>query len=263
MIYLNGKPVNVTIFPDKTSQVWHLEQDLSKIGFGLSKITWIFESESEIMHLAQLKTLLANHGISASLHMTYLPYGRQDKGISNDSTFAMHTFCNLIEHMGFTTVSCMDPHSEFMSIYFGKYFKAIYPTELVKTVYNLTSSNVLCYPDAGATLKYHSIYENYPNVCGVKERDQATGNITSYKLVGDVYDKKVLIVDDICDGGATFIALTKQLLDNGATEVNMFVTHGVFSKGVKILKRAGIKRVFTAKGEAEEYEQFVFHTELK
>lgn len=63
-------------------------------------------------------------------------------------------------------------------------------------------------------------------------------------------DKNILIVDDICDGGATFMLLTKDLYKRGAKSINLFVTHGIFSKGLKPLKEAGINRIFTAKGEA-------------
>ena len=60
----------------------------------------------------------------------------------------------------------------------------------------------------------------------------------------------MLIVDDICDGGKTFELLAEQLYSNGAEEVNLFVTHGLFTKGLRPLKNAGIKRIFTNKGEA-------------
>jgi phosphoribosylpyrophosphate synthetase len=68
--------------------------------------------------------------------------------------------------------------------------------------------------------------------------------------VGDCKDKRVLIVDDICDGGKTFELLAKDLYNAGAEEVNLFVTHGLFSKGLIPLKLAGIKRIFTNKGQA-------------
>jgi len=61
-----------------------------------------------------------------------------------------------------------------------------------------------------------------------------------------------MIVDDICDGGATFILLAKELYAAGAKEVNLFVTHGIFSKGLIPLYEAGIKRIFTQDGEASE-----------
>jgi ribose-phosphate pyrophosphokinase len=52
----------------------------------------------------------------------------------------------------------------------------------------------------------------------------------------------VLIVDDLCDGGGTFTAHASVLLAAGATAVDLYVTHGIFSKGLPL---DHIDRVFT------------------
>jgi ribose-phosphate pyrophosphokinase len=62
-------------------------------------------------------------------------------------------------------------------------------------------------------------------------------------------NKSVLIVDDICDGGRTFIEAAKLLYIEGVNNVYLYVTHGLFTKGIQILYDAGIKRIFTYKGE--------------
>ena len=48
--------------------------------------------------------------------------------------------------------------------------------------------------------------------------------------------RNCLIVDDICDGGGTFIPLAKKLKNAGAKTVTLYVTHGIFSKGLDPLK---------------------------
>ena len=45
-----------------------------------------------------------------------------------------------------------------------------------------------------------------------------------------------MIVDDICDGGQTFIELAKALEKQGAHQIFLYVTHGIFSKGLDTLK---------------------------
>jgi ribose-phosphate pyrophosphokinase len=106
----------------------------------------------------------------------------------------------------------------------------------------------LCYPDKGALIKYKDMY-NFPYIYGNKTRDQETGHILDYQLVGDCDGQRVLIVDDICDGGMTFQLLARDLLAAGAKEVNLFVSHGIFSKGLKPLREAGIKNIYTKEGE--------------
>ncbi len=246
MIYLNGQPLPVTHFPDNTSQVWKLpEETLSNKE--IARVKWQFATEGEFMHLAQLKDLLDSHGISAVLEITYLPYGRQDKPISNTATFGLHTFARLLNSLNFLAVFCNDPHSDFGRLAINN-FRPVYPIKQVSAAVKENGIDLVCYPDKGALTKYTKVY-SLPHIYGEKVRDQLTGNITSYQLVGDPSGKNVLILDDICDGGATFKLLAKDLLAAGAKSVVLFVTHGIFSKGTRTLFDSGISRVFTQDGE--------------
>lgn len=249
MLYLNGDPVNVTLFPDGTSQVWKLDE--SHLAKESAVITWEFSHEGEIMQLAQLKALLDMTIDMIYLKIDYLPYGRQDKLISNDKTFALRPFASIINSLEFDEVFILDPHSK---IALGVIDDSVpmYPFVSLGKALIVTGSDLICYPDAGAVDKYVSVYKNMrkPWIHGQKVRDQSTGYISNYALIGDCYDKEVLIVDDICDGGKTFELLAFELYEQGANNVYLFVTHGIFSKGLRPLKKAGIRRIFTKKGEA-------------
>lgn len=248
MITLNGQPLPVTLFPDRTSQVWKLpEEILTRTNY--AHVVWKFESEGEFLHVAQLKDLLDARGIAATLRLTYLPYGRQDKALSNNATFALTTFARLLNSLRFYEVVIHDPHSS-MALHLINNSRPQYPKAQIKQVLADCEIDMVCYPDAGALEKYSNTYElDRPVIHGEKVRDQSTGNILSYQLVGDPKDRNVLIVDDICDGGMTFKLLARDLLAKGARSVVLFVTHGIFSKGTRTLFETGIKRVFTADGE--------------
>src|SRR5687767_14788130 len=110
VITINGTEVTPTRFPDGTSQVWKLNPELLRPGSSVV-VAWRFESEAEVMQLAQLATLLRHNGVRKTLDMRYLPYGRQDKSISNDATFALHTFASVLNAMGWAEVTMWDPHS--------------------------------------------------------------------------------------------------------------------------------------------------------
>ncbi len=243
MITINGCKLEPTIFPDKTSQVWKLSGVV--LGGNFAHVVWEFESEAELIHLAQLKDLLDSYELSACLRLPYLPYARQDKLITNDSTFALRTFAKILNGLHFDEVIISDPHSE-AALRLIHNSKAEYPK--IDLIFQLTQSNLLCYPDKGALEKYKKLY-GQDFIYGEKVRDQSTGNILSYNLVGNVNGQSVLIVDDICDGGATFVHLAQSLIEKGATEVNLFVSHGLFTKGLQVLKDAGINRIFTKTGE--------------
>lgn len=248
-IHLNGDPITVTLFPDNTSQVWKLSDE--QLAKKRAVIWWDYSHEGEFMQLAQLKHLLDFSGVeNVQLQIRYLPYGRQDKWIANDATFALHSFAALLNTLHFERVFIVDPHSPVATQLINN-SRAIYPHTMVALALEVTDSNMICYPDNGARTKYVEVYDTLlPYIYGEKVRDQATGYISSYKLVGNCRDAKVMIIDDICDGGRTFEILTQDLYQHGAEEVNLFVTHGLFTKGLKHLFNVGIERIFTAKGEA-------------
>ena len=246
MITLNGTPLNVTIFPDGTSQVWKLPPD----ALDASPLTvgWRFESEAEVMHLAQLAALLRHYGRPATLDIRCLPYARQDKPVRNDRTFALYAFAPILNAMGWEKVILHDPHSPVVRDLIDRAVIRGFQDEALDA-YRRTGSSLMCFPDDGARFKYHADFPNVPNVWAQKTRDQATGELGEATLTGDVANARVLIVDDICDGGATFVRLASALRAGRAAKVCLFVSHGLFTKGTAVLFDAGIDRIFTPEGE--------------
>jgi len=257
MLYVNKIPIEVTKFPDGTSQVWKLSQEVLSPAtkddpdYPYKSIVWVFEDEGEFFHLIQLKTLLDCYGCKTILYLPYLPYGRQDKEISNEATFALWPFAKFINFLGFDRVTIMDPHSR-VSTNLILNSEASYPMLAPLKAIEGTGANTICYPDAGAAKKYPGIYrylKDYNTVLGKKVREPLTGNITGFDIEGEITkDSSVLIIDDICDAGGTFIGLTDLLLKKGAKSVCLYVTHGLFTKGLSPLKEASISSVYTAKG---------------
>lgn len=248
MITVNGHKLVPTMFPDGTSQVWKLPGSVFRCG-GMAKIEWRFGHEGEIMHLAQLKRLLDARSINATLYMPFLPYSRQDHGVSNESTFALLAFAGIINRLKFISVYCLDAHSSQASKSIEN-FHSHYPKEVLHHVLSVLGDPLVCFPDAGAVAKYSGFVEKF--LYGQKKRNQSTGEIEEYSLTHSKCEANVLIVDDICDGGATFIELARLLRGAGAEQIHLFVTHGIFSKGLMPLRAAGIDRIFTHEGEISE-----------
>ena len=251
MIYVNKIQISPTIFPDGTSQVWHLPEFLFKAG--KCEVEWKFESEAEFMHLAQLKALLDRYFSVITLTLPYLPYGRQDKRVGNDSTFALLVFAKLLNALKFNAVFCVDPHSVVVSEI--NKVHPVYPVDAIRRAMREIEPTMICFPDHGALVKYVDlqdvVFNDLPFIYGDKVRDQQTGKITDYMLCGDPTGQSILVVDDICDGGATFTALAVELKKYKAKEINLFVSHGIFSRGTQVLRDAGISRIFTKEGEVK------------
>lgn len=251
MIKLNGNEVIPTIFPDKTSQIWQLP-NYDTYFFKKENIEWIFESESEFIHLAQLVDLLSqnrkeNHA-GIHLYLPYLPYGRQDKMIKNDNTFALRTFIKLLNTLSLKSVTTFDPHSDICKEI--KNLEIIMPVKEIYMTLGATNPDFIVYPDQGAMKRYSSLVKYDYNYVK-KERDYLTGEITSIQYDFNSENKNVLLVDDICDGGKTFTTIAEDLKKKNVKEVNLYVSHGIFSKGLNVLREAGIKRIFTKDGEVK------------
>lgn len=245
MILVNGHEIKPTIFPDKTSQVWKLPSGI----FGKPYVTfyWRFEQEAELLWLAQARWLFIENTINCRLVIDYLPYARQDKPVSNDATFALEPFATMLNALEFDSIEILDPHST-RAVELIKRSSAVYPERQISEIATMLSPCEICYPDSGAKTKYTPVYGS-AGIVGTKVRDQATGFITSYELHGDPRGKNILIVDDICDGGATFKILAKALHNAGAASVSLFVTHGLFTQGLKPLFDSGIKYIFDKTGK--------------
>ena len=123
MITANGYVITPTMFPDKTSQVWKIPEILLRTG--VVQIQWDFEHEGELMHLIQLRWLLRTSRVTnrVSLHMPFLPYGRQDKGTGNASCFARGCLYSVLTSLDFDRITTIDAHSDCLpviSFYQGK-----------------------------------------------------------------------------------------------------------------------------------------------
>lgn len=244
-----------TVFPDNTTQVWKIEAITKNYrNCTQSEIIWQYENEAELMHVAQLSDLLDSYtGIPRPiklLNVPFLPYGRQDKPISNSTTFAQRTFTKLINSLGMDRVISFDVHG----ICAINNLHKLSAVPFIEKIFKDEGYDILFYPDGGAAERYY--IEDAPSVHAIKERDQRTGKIVDYYLQNEyknakgelieveLKDKKVLICDDLIDMGATFIEATKLLKEKQVGEIGLYTSHAFFNKGRDHLIEAGISKFY-------------------
>ncbi len=165
--------------------------------------------------------------------INYLYGARSDKNTSGDyyvSEVPNRIFSELYASRGYDiNVKFLAPHCDNL-IQNKTYFS--YTFNLPSCV-NLKDYDLVIFPDESAYRRYASQLSDSEFlvseflVCQ-KERDQVTGQIVSHKIPDlPDYVKKVIVVDDLCDGGFTFISLAQSLPPQ--VEKHLFVFHGVFS----------------------------------
>lgn len=187
----------------------------------------------------------------------FLPNARYDRHMFKGDSAALKAFANLVNAMGFDAVCALDPHSNVAENLF-KCFQSMKQKGVAVHFASDPRIDFLVAPDAGAAKKTEETAKEVdkPYITMSKVRNLKTGEITGMRILDDVdlTDKTVMILDDICDGGRTFIEAAKHLREAGAKRVELYVTHGIFSKGVENLLDNGIDHIYTTNslGEAKD-----------
>jgi ribose-phosphate pyrophosphokinase len=208
-------------------------------------IKFNYESDAEIFELLLVadafKRLTSK---SLSLDMPYMPYSRQDRACASGESFSLSVFADIILSADFRRIYTRDPHSEVTKQLLPYYEDNEFYYYLHKMI---NGKNVLCVaPDAGATQRVKRFCKTYqiPDMAqATKIRDSNNGKILDYKFnaVTEGYDI-ILVIDDICDGGATFLKLAEKINHPNKW---LFVTHGIFSKGIEELSKHYTKIIST------------------
>lgn len=192
----------------------------------------IIYNAQDIMELLMLCDALKIMGKSIHrIDIPYLPYARQDRVCNPGEALSIKVMAGLINSIGAKQVCVTDVHSDVSLALINNVHN--YPATAFGLMEIVGNKLVIC-PDAGAEKRILKFKRPY--VMATKVRDPLTGEIKETKLYGDVKDKECIIIDDICDGGKTFIELAKALLNAGASNVDLYVTHGIFSKGMFVFK---------------------------
>ena len=200
------------------------------------RFTAHLRSGEDVMHLLvtcdALDRVYKAHGWAPyDLLIPYLPYGRQDRISHLGEAFGAKLMARLLNGLGHY-IETHDPHSDVLVGMLDDV--GIVPQEsLAFCLVPRGVADVLIAPDAGASKKAWKVAKalDLPWVQAAKHRDTQTGQITSCSCSGDFSGQRLLIVDDLCDGGRSFVELAKVLRRQGAVSVSLYVTHGIFSKG--------------------------------
>jgi ribose-phosphate pyrophosphokinase len=185
------------------------------------------------------------------LLLRYLPYSRQDRACSTGEAFSLDVILPLLtQNLGTgDTLVTWDVHSEVaQKILLDRdipvNFCNVSAADLLEDLLNyngifIDPDTVVISPDKGAVERATKVKDKLglsSVVYASKVRDSGTGEILRTEIPDYIsYEgKPLLIVDDICDGGRTFIELAKVLREKKPSRIDLYVTHGIFSKGFEV-----------------------------
>ena len=186
----------------------------------------------------------------AELFIPYFPAARQDRVMVPGEPLSVKVYAGLINAAGFSRVTVFDAHSEVTPALLDRCQAVNNHRFIGQIIAELPDAKdlTLVAPDAGYPKKIHHLAGalNWDRVVQCdKVRDVNTGQLSGAQVFADdLAGADCLIVDDICDGGGTFIALAAALRAKNAGRLYLAVSHGIFSKGTEVLA-AHFDRVFT------------------
>jgi len=194
-----------------------------------------------------------NNRIVIELQLPYMPYARQDRRMIRNDSFSLEVFADLLNSLNIDKVISVDVHSDVSHLV--KRLHVISQEDIMSFSWvrnTLPYGDVLVAPDAGSLKKIEkvaSVLNPAGRVTMSKIRDTSTGRIVESEIIdcslSSLDGRDCIIVDDICDGGATFTQAAHALKEAGASKVSLWVTHGIFSRGITRLFSEGIDRIFT------------------
>jgi ribose-phosphate pyrophosphokinase len=195
----------ITTFPDGEPHIVLEPKDLDR------KCSYVvicrITNPNELFILMQVGDILNRQGVEWTLTITYLMSQRMDRVINFEEAFSLKLVADVINSIHPKSVSIFEPHSErAISL-----IENSSPMDMSQKFSEILKGKIICYPDAGAAERYLTGEHHEGYIIMEKERDlQDKGRIKSLKiktLDQMAYEsaRPIIISDDLCDGGGTFV----------------------------------------------------------
>ena len=235
---LNGEEINYEAFTFAGGEL-HIKIDASELADSVT-ITHRLNAFADIGLLYLAVDALRRMGVKRlDLFVPYFPAARQDRLMVAGEPLSVKVYADLINKLHFETVTILDPHSDVTAAVLDRCVVVSNHSFIHQVVQIIGNDSLLISPDGGALKKIYKVSEALNGMDVVecsKSRDVKTGRLSGFKVYADDLEGRAcLIVDDICDGGGTFIGLAKELKEKNAGALYLAVSHGIFSKGTEPL----------------------------
>lgn len=245
-LFLDEIPYKSWVFPG--GEVGIKLQKIPQVGDNVLVDARGILSPKDIFELLQICNAFDDR-IDITLNLPYIPYARQDRICNEGEAFALEIFAKMLFELPIAKLIVTDPHSKiFHKLFTDNCKKDIHliikpQIQITNPLYHKNKYDLVVFPDAGASEKYsvESIRTGLRFPMTHAMNKYRTENGVVYSELSDreklIFEgKRILVVDDICDGGRTFISLANIISkDTNLKELDLYVTHGIFSNGLSQL----------------------------
>ncbi len=201
-------------------------------------------AEDFMMMLAVTDAVKRCNPAAVLLFVPYFPGARQDR---EEAGYALTVkmYADLINAQGYERVFVLDPHSPVTPALVERVVILNHiplVEDFLEEAGVIALTGIIC-PDAGAERRTLDLAKEIgcDNVVFArKKRDPRTGSLSGFSLDELPKEGTYLVADDLCDGGGTFLGLAAEYRKDpkGTGSLLLWVTHGIFSKGMDGLAKA-------------------------
>lgn len=241
-------PVSLGLYPDNTPVV-NLEDAWNKAGGKFKAILVRPNSMQEFFTAMMIvDSIRERGGYVHDLILPCIPGQRQDRmKWEGDWLMTLKFVAKTINGMNFRKVVALDPHS----LASGMIDRLLVPELAYDYLFRIKDRpkwDAVIAPDAGAAARAQRFADAFgiPVIQAFKHRDPETNKLSGPVVnLPNKSNQHYIVVDDLCDAGGTFKALGEVITTGDYGTVDLFVTHGLFSKGAVERLNKVYKNIYT------------------
>jgi len=164
--------------------------------------------------------------------VTYFAYARQDRKTAPRTPISAKLIADLITSSGAQRMLTMDLHSGQIQGFFNIPVDHLYaaPVTLDYIRENFGPDAVVVSPDAGGVERARAFAKRLNTSLAIIDKRRDATAIKAMTLIGNVWGKEAIILDDMITSGATLTMAAELLMRHGVRTVHACVTHPVMSR---------------------------------
>lgn len=167
--------------------------------------------------------------------MPYFGYARQDRKAAARDPISAKVVANLITVAGADRILTMDLHAPQLQGFFDIPVDHLVGQRILAQYFLDRFSDqmediVVVSPDIGSVARCRKFAEKLDVPLAIIDKRRPKANVSEImNIIGDVRDRRVILVDDLIDTGGTIVNAANALAEIGALEVHACCTHAVLS----------------------------------
>ena len=181
----------------------------------------------------------------------YFGYARQDRKTKPRDPISAKLVANLITRAGADRVLTMDLHANQIQGFFdipvdNLLGSPVFVDHFFRRFAPVHEQTMVVSPDVGSVARARAFAQKLDMPMAIVDKRRQKANSSEVmNIIGDVRDKRVILLDDMVDTGGSLCHAAKALVDiGGARDVTACATHGVLSgPAIRRINESGLDEV--------------------